>query len=258
MSFLNRMMASIGIGSATVDTVLENARVRAGEPMRGVVRVRGGSVEQAVDAISLHLMTQYRREVNDRTVREAYRLGEIQVTSGFTLAPGESREFPFDVMLPDQTPATIGHTPVWLKTTVGISSAVDPTDKDYLEVLPHPHTQVVLDAVAQLGFRLRQVECEYSRRLGRNCPFIQQFEFVPTTQFRGALDELELIFYPHAGGVDVWMEVDRRARGFGGLLEAAFDADESRLHVEFEVQHLAEGPHGVARHLVEIIGRHAR
>ncbi|MFZ5825210.1 MAG: sporulation protein, partial [Bacillota bacterium] len=224
MSFLNKMMASVGIGSAKVDTVLENARVRAGEPLRGVVRVQGGSVQQQVETIYIHLMTQYKREVNDSTVRESVSLGQFPVVGAFTLGPRENREFPFEVLLPDETPATIGRTPVWLKTGLDIAMAVDPGDADYLEVLPHRHAQVALDAVAQLGFRLRQVECEYSRR-GRRYPFVQQFEFVPAGgRFRGYLDELELILYPHEGGLDLWMEVDRRARGFGGMLAEALDA----------------------------------
>jgi sporulation-control protein len=42
MSFLNRLMASIGIGSATVDTIVESAQVRVGDTLRGVIQVRGG------------------------------------------------------------------------------------------------------------------------------------------------------------------------------------------------------------------------
>lgn len=256
MSFFSRMMASIGVGSATVDTVLESAEVRAGEPLRGVVRVRGGSVAQQVDGISLHLLTEYRREVNDHKVTETARLGDLEVTGPFSLAPGDVREFPFDVFLPDETPVSAGHTPVWLKTNVGISSAVDPTDKDRLTVRPHRHAQVVLDAVTQLGFRLRKVECEYSRRLNRSHPFVQQWEFVPTTQFRGQIDELELVLYPHNGGLDLWMEIDRRARGFAGLLDEAFDMDERRVHVEFETQHLTVGQ--VASYLAQLIGERVR
>ncbi|MFZ5817871.1 MAG: sporulation protein [Bacillota bacterium] len=259
MSFLKKMMASVGIGSARVNTVLEDAQVRAGEPLRGTVYVKGGSVEQQIDTIYIHLMTQYRREVENGTARESISLGHFPVVESFTLAPGENREFPFEVLLPDETPVSVGHTQVWLKTGLDIAMAVDPGDTDYLEVLPHRSAEVVFVALDRLGFRLRQAECEYSRRLGRSYPFVQQFEFVPVAgQFRGHLDELELILFPHAGGLDLWMEVDRRARGFAGLLEEALDADEARLHVEFEQEHIAQGPEAVAGYLAEIIAQHAR
>lgn len=258
MSLFRRMMASVGVGSATVDTVLHSERVRAGEPFSGVVRVQGGSVSQAVEAISLNLMTQYRREVNDRTTTESVSLGAFRVADAFTLGAGEVAEFPFEVLLPDETPATLGRTPVWLKTAVGIAAAVDPTDNDYLEVLPHRHSQVVFDALASLGFQLRKVECEYSRRRGGSYPFLQQFEFMPTTYFRGQLDELEAVCFPGPSGLDLWLEVDRRARGFGGVLEAAFDADESRLRVGFALDFLAAGPQRMAQYLHDLIAKHAR
>lgn len=258
MSFLNRMMASIGIGSATVDTRLESARVRAGEEVRGVVQIRGGSLPQQVSQTYIHLMTQYRRERDDRQVRETVTVDRFLVSDPFTIGPGEFREVPFAFRLPDDTPTTVGRTQVWLKTGLEVPSAVDPTDQDHLAVLPHTHAQVVLDAIERLGFRLRQAECEYSRRLGSRLPFIQEFEFVPTGQFRGRLDELEAVLFPHPRGVDVMLEVDRRARGLSGLLEEAFAADERRLKVEFLTEHLATGAGGVAGYLEEIIRKYSR
>lgn len=117
---------------------------------------------------------------------------------------------------------------------------------------------MIFDALASLGFQLRKVECEYARRRGRSYPFVQQFEFVPTTYFRGQLDELEVIFYPHESGLDLWLEVDRRARGFGGLLAEALDDDESRLRVAFAPDFLAAGPQHMAQYLHDLIAKHAR
>lgn len=72
-----------------------------------------------------------------------------------------------------------------LKTGLDIDSAVDPGDTDRLEVLPHPHMQAVLDAVAGMGFQPKASTCEYSSRLGRGVPFVQEFEFYPSPRFRG-------------------------------------------------------------------------
>ena len=57
MSFFNKMLASIGIGSATVDTKLEKSRYTAGEIIRGNVEVTGGNTDQDVDRIYLTLYT---------------------------------------------------------------------------------------------------------------------------------------------------------------------------------------------------------
>ncbi len=55
MSIFNKMLASVGIGSATVDTKLEKSRYTAGEIIRGNVEVTGGNTAQDVDCIYLTL-----------------------------------------------------------------------------------------------------------------------------------------------------------------------------------------------------------
>ncbi len=259
MSFLNRMMASIGIGSAKVDTQLKSAQLRAGDDVEGIVAVFGGNVQQQVDSIYIYLMTHYYREVNDKRVRENISLGKYQISTPFMLEAGETKEFPFRFTLPNETPVSAGHSKVWIQTGLDIDLAVDPTDTDVLQVSPHPNAKLVLDAVQNLGFQMRKADCEYSRRLGRNYPFVQEFEFIPTSgPFRGRLDELEVITLPRPDGVDVLVQVDRRARGFAGLLEAAFDADETNLRIELGREHLAQGVPAIAGNLAEIVARYAR
>lgn len=68
--FFNNVLASIGVGSATVDTRLEKTTYRAGEIMRGEIIVRGGQVEQQVDTIYLSINTTYIREANDNKYTE--------------------------------------------------------------------------------------------------------------------------------------------------------------------------------------------
>jgi sporulation-control protein len=188
-------------------------------------------------------------------------LEEVTVTDPFLLAPQESREFPFEIVVPDETPLTTSHTWVWLETTVGIPRALDPTDFDDLEVLPHPHAQVVLDAIEHLGFRLLREECEENERFRlryAHYPFIQKFEFVPTGRFQDQLSELELALFRHANGIDLWLEVDRRVSGLSGLVEEALDTNESRLLTQLSPEQLALGPQGVADYLAGIIQQHVR
>lgn len=45
MSFFNKMLASVGIGSAQIDTKLEKDRLKPGEMISGIIEVRGGNVE---------------------------------------------------------------------------------------------------------------------------------------------------------------------------------------------------------------------
>jgi sporulation-control protein len=257
MSFFGKMLASVGIGAATVDTQLESPRVRAGEEVRGRVVLKGGSVEQQLTGLSVRVMSQFYRDINDQRVRENAVVASFEVPGDATLRPGEVREVPLSFLLPDETPAAVGRTPVWLSTGLEVVAGVDPSDNDRLEVLPHRHTEVVLDAIGTVGFRLREVECEYSR-LGRRVPFVQEWEFVPTGQFRGHLDELEAVFFPSAQGIDVLLQVDRKARGLMGLFAEATGTDERLVRVSFSRAELSGGPEHVAGELAAVIRRHAR
>jgi sporulation-control protein len=86
--------------------------------------------------------------------------------------------------------------------------------------------QRVLQAVERLGFHLHKVDCEYAHHFGGHYPFVQEFEFKPTGNYRNYLDELEIIFRLNPDELEVLLELDKRARGFGGWLDEAFDLDE--------------------------------
>ena len=44
MSAFNKVLASVGIGAATVDTKLESEQVVPGEEVQGIVEIQGGNV----------------------------------------------------------------------------------------------------------------------------------------------------------------------------------------------------------------------
>ncbi len=227
MSLLKKALASIGIGSARVDTLVETPRVRPGGVLRGVVRMQGGQVAQEIGAVYLELMTRYTKETDDAEHHHDVALTRLDLAEPFVLEPGMHKELPFTLRLPLETPVTLHKTRVWLKTGLSIPLAVDPKDHDPLEVEPTPEMQAVLEAMTRLGFRLREVECTYAPRLGERFGFVQEFEFVPVRgPFRGRLDEVEVYFFPRGEALELVLQVDRRARDLHGLLEEAMGMDE--------------------------------
>lgn len=228
-----KILASVGIGAAKVDTRLFNDTLMPGEAIAGEVHIIGGDVPQNVDDVYLYVVTEYKQEIDDSTVTRECELVKYRLAERFSLQPKETKVVPFSVQLPYETPLTIGHQPVYLRTGLDISSAIDPKDKDYLQVRPHPLMQQVLNAVESLGFQLKEVDCEYSRHLSSRYPFVQEFEFRPIGKYRGRLDEIEVIFSLHHDGLEVFLEIDRKARGFGGFLQEAFDMNDryARLSV---------------------------
>lgn len=233
MSIFNKMLASIGVGSAQVDTQLEKNSYTAGETVRGIVVIQGGNTEQVIDSISLALKTKYLKEFNDSKYYEDGIICSFGITESFTIQPNERKEIPFNFQIPYLTPVSVGKTKIWLHTGLDISMAVDPTDEDYITVYPSPLAQSVLDAVQSLGFRLVEVENEKpSRGLGANTAFIQEFEYRPTGDYRRYLDELELTFIRQTNDEATFvMQVDRRARGLSGLFSEALEMDETFVRV---------------------------
>lgn len=66
MSIFNKALASFGIGAATVDTVLAHDTYTAGDLVQGNVHIKGGNVEQRIDAIYLSLNINFTNKTGDK------------------------------------------------------------------------------------------------------------------------------------------------------------------------------------------------
>lgn len=245
---MKKVLASIGIGNASVDTVLRSETVRPGDSVEADVHISGGNAEQEVGRIEFELETRY------LTDEEGYRRADIDrftLADGVTVQPDteETREATIDI--PYGTPVTLGNIQVWVETELDIDMAVDPEDKDYLDVQPTPRLQAALDAMDDLGFSLRTAECEadpYGRYgSGR---FVQEFDFRPGSgPFRGDVDEVELVAQPGPETLKLFVEIDRRA----GLLSEMADTDERKARLTVESADVA----AVRDRLEETIRQHA-
>lgn len=234
MSFFNKVFASVGIGAAKVDTKLEIETVTPGEEIRGVVEIQGGNIEQTIDSIYLTIHTTYIKERDDKKFTDVGQVDKFKLTEPFTIQANERKEIPIAFRIPSDTPLTIGRTKVWVATGLDIKNAVDATDKDFIKVVPNRLMEAVLNGVSDLGFRLREADCEEAPyRLRRRLPFVQEFEFVPVSgPYRGRLDELELVFFPTSSDdMEIMLQVDRRARGLASLFAEALEMDETNVRL---------------------------
>ncbi|TLS38974.1 sporulation protein [Pseudalkalibacillus caeni] len=242
MTIMNRMLASVGIGSARVDTQLEKDFFYPGEEMNGHVVIQGGKTAQEIDSVYLLLMTEYLREVDDKKIREETVIEKVKLTEPLKVNANERKRLPFVFTLPSDTPITTKKTPVWLKTALDIKKAVDPTDYDEINIVPDRLTRAILDALDKLGFELRKAECEKApRQIKKRLPFVQEFEFVPTREFRGELDELEVIFFPGKDKVDLMLEIDRRGKRLVDLFQEAIDMGEKLALLTIDQSDIASG-----------------
>ena len=242
---MKRILARIGIGAATVDTVLPTTELTQGESFDAQVEMHGGSTTQDIDAIYFALKTRYRDDEGYSTTT----VSRKRVTDPFTLDADEERSVDVTFEVPRETPVTVGDVQVWLDTGLDVKGAVDPDDRDHVEVRPDPYLGALFDALDELGFALHSSSCEATGGVF-STRFAQEFEFRPRSgPFAGSFDELEVVATPTDDGLDVLLEVDRR----GGLLAEMTETDER--YERFSVQDTDAGR--VADQVRSIVERHA-
>lgn len=250
MSFFKRAMASMGVGSAKIDTVLNEDKFRAGDEFTGKIYVRGGSVEQHVNKIVVKLMTYYMTQEIKRyvdsdgdereeliEVKHDLMLDKVEFNDSFDLQPKEDKDYDFAFRISDITPITFERKAVWIETELDIAGGIDSSDRDYIQILPHPYVQRIFDILTdKLGFRLSECEQKYTRFDGRSLPIVQEFEFKPTSFLHGQLDEIEIVFNLTSHGLEMFMEVDRKVKGFKGAILDALDLDESVHRIKIDAE----------------------
>ncbi|MFC7140720.1 sporulation protein [Halosimplex aquaticum] len=204
---MREVLSSLGVGSATVDTILDEGTLHPGEAVDLTVEIEGGSTSQAIDAIYFSLETRYRSEDGGY---ETTAIQQEVAERSFTVEPDDHRRLDASMTLPRVTPLTKGAVDVWLKTGLEIDWAKDPQDRDAIEVVPTEKMAAVLEAVEGLGFAFSESDCKQAS-VYSPAPFVQEFEYEPTgSQWRRRVDELELIFAPLSDELEVRVEVDRR------------------------------------------------
>jgi sporulation-control protein len=226
---MKKVLASIGIGNATVDTVLASTTVQPGQSVDAEIRVEGGSADQSVDRIELDVETQYATDDGYKEVT----VERLTLSDGFEIEAGESDVYTTTIDVPYATPVTLGRVKVWVETELEIAMAVDPEDRDPLDVQPTPRMQATFDAMEGLGFSFRSAECEADPygRYTTGGAFVQEFEFRPSGgPFAGRVDEVELVCRPGPDELALYVEVDRR----GGLLSELADADERKTSLSVD------------------------
>lgn len=258
MSTFKKILASVGIGSARVDTYFYESAATPGEKFTGEVHVIGGDIAQDIEQIYLYLATKYKRESGDSTYYEECKLLSHQVSHGFTIQPQEEKIIPVCIEVPYQTPLTLGRQEVYIRTGLDIAMAINPKDWDYISIHPHPLMQEVLNALELLGFRLYESDCEHNVRLGRDYPFIQELEFRPTGKYQKHLDELEVVFYLEPNQMEVLLGIDRRAHGLTSWVEEALDVDERYARLYVSSTDLNQPSQSLESRIENVLQRHIR
>ena len=193
-----KLKASLGIGAAKVDTVLDNIEVFQGGELSGNVHIFGGDVEQQIDLINLVLNTEVKVETEDSTSYETFSL------------------VPFRLKLNDETPVTalnaqMNQCHVWVETNLDIGFAIDPKDRDFISVHPLPTVAKIIQGVEASGMAMVKADVEKGFLKGNS--FASRSGCYQEIEFRSGgfmnKKEIELSFIVEGSMVHCLAEIDR-------------------------------------------------
>ena len=224
---LKKILASVGIGKATVDTILLSEQLRAGDKFSIEVVVKGGDVEQQINGLEFAVMAKAKTEteVNDTdiTYNKSVVLQHWHQPMNIVIQPGQTITEQFELELHPEVPATqlFGHQigRIWLQTGLDIKSGIDGSDKDPLVILPSATQLAVLDMISSSGYRLFKSDIEAGRvrsnGFASHLPCYQEYEFKPESRSFFGARELEVTFVDNGAETGVLIEVDRAFLGDG-------------------------------------------
>jgi sporulation-control protein len=224
---LKKLLASVGIGKAKVDTILLDNELRAGQAFNIEIVITGGDVEQEINGIELAVMAHAKAEgeIGDSevTYNKSVVLQRWQQALNITIQPNQTLSKSLTLELHPEIPATqlFGHAigKVWLQTGLDIKNGIDGSDKDSLVILPSPTQLAVLDCVQQNGYQLFKADIESGRVRGKgfssHLPCYQEYEFKPESRSFFGAKELEVTFVDNGRETGVLIEVDRVFLGDG-------------------------------------------
>jgi sporulation-control protein len=212
-----KLLASMGAGGASVETVLTEANVVPGGVVQGEVRIQGGSVPQQIEGLSVGLQARVEIEGGDHEVKQDIEFTKKRLGGAFEVQPGAVHAVPFGLEIPWETPVTmflgrhLTGMNVGVTTELEIARAVDSGDLDPVNVHPLPAQQAILDAFGNLGFRFKSADLErgHIRGTRQRLPFYQEIEFYAPQQYRG-LNMVELTFVADDREMDVILEMDKK------------------------------------------------
>jgi sporulation-control protein len=221
-----KLLAAVGVGGAEVETELFTPGVQPGGVVEGVVRLRGGDVQQEIPGVLVEFVTRVEHESDDHEAHVNRTFGRTDVRRNVPLAPHQTIELPFRLPAPLETPINFYNnrnlpgTTVAVRTTLEIAGAIDATDNDPIGVGALPAQHVLLAAVESLGFHLHSadVEAGHLRGTRQTLPFFQEIEFRGSHRYP-RLKQLEVSFVAGPDGMDVVLEADKKA----GLLTSGRD-----------------------------------
>ncbi len=234
---IKNFLASLGVGAAKIDLVLDSSTLTMGEPVSGKIYLQGGEAEQLIEELKVHfcLASSYKKGDHAYNVNETIATIPID-NEKFVIHPGQKKEYDFYFKCPDGLPVSSLNTRYFFKTDLEIRSGIDAQDRDFLSVEPSGLLRNFLSGFAKLGF------AHYGEGYtGRKDGAYQIIQFHPTAWMRGKYDEIVFSYKTTETDTSIrgYFELDKKTSGLVGMLADELDLDERKGKFYFSAQELA-------------------
>jgi sporulation-control protein len=216
----------VGLGSATLETVLPDEAYSPGDSIEATIEVTGGTSDQRIEEFHLSMVA-----IGDAGGDDVeYELDRFDLLEGFVIEADETERVPFTITFPRRTPITRENVAVRIDLGADIPWAVDPHDTVTVDVVPDPLLAATLEALGALDFEfertwLDEVDWVDDRE------FVQVFEFEPGPDYADRVERLLLTPILEADRLRLNVEIDRV-----DAVADEYDLDFNRDEVPFAIR----------------------
>ncbi|ALC89564.1 hypothetical protein AM500_07045 [Bacillus sp. FJAT-18017] len=126
---LRKYLAYAGIGSASIDLVLEKTEFKPGDVVNGFYSIKGGIVERKLKRIDCDI------NVDGDTEGMEDVLDSITILTSKVIPPDTTKNLPFSFRIPESLESNAKGKKICFKTILSFDKGIKTTDYDYITII---------------------------------------------------------------------------------------------------------------------------
>lgn len=223
MPLWRNVLARFRFRTIETEIFLSTTHVRPGDVVRGAIRIRNITHRLIyLSEVALVLKTQYEHLPN----RSFAELKKVHLPVDTTFEPHEIIEYPFEFLLEDSFPSTLG-APILIEVLIGNQHGyvIEHAPDKSLQVPASDSVTKVLSALESLGFHRFEVRNLEMHAETKAYPFIQRYSYLPEEEWSRRFDVLNVFFTETSEHIQMHTAAEHRHET-SSAVERRFTLDE--------------------------------
>ncbi len=238
---IEKLMASIGVGTATLSLTLQKTSFFHGNMLEGTLLLTGGAVEQHIEQLLVRLSEHH------AAGKDSYwkTLCEVVAAKAVHIAPHQTQEFTFQLPVPDA--AEITNSDLMTSSTRVVAEAdvlwaVNPLATFDVQITPDPEILVLDAAMSALGFTATREL--FSEPMNKTLKAVQKTYIAPSS-LSDRISGATLQVHNGEGKLSGRLVLNHRENHLADYIRAVVNGDKERLPLELPSEHVL-GEQGLA------------